>query len=310
MWNRHGQWPLHSAAEGGHLETIKTLVAADPEGLFEDCRDENCAFRPIDFAARAGHRDAVELLYSLHQQHAELRSSMFSSVPSANVLYFLALVEGGWVEAVRDCIEGGRVTAKEWKEGSAMYLAASCGQVNVIDLLLEKGMDINRGNEFGDPPLQAAINAENMEVLKALLEKGADPKRMGNEAICPVHEAIYRENTEAIEILGAYGCPMNRQDEDGRVSLTIAMSGDASMEVVKALIACGADWNAVNDGGCTSIEYATTLKRKDYLELFLDEGGDVDTKTSGMYSVIPRLVTGGVNVNARNQAGETPLHVG
>jgi ankyrin repeat protein len=56
---------------------------------------------------------------------------------------------------------------------SAMHRAAEGGFVNVIDILVKAGGDLNFPNTFGCTPLHLAVQADSVPGCQALMDRGA-----------------------------------------------------------------------------------------------------------------------------------------
>src|SRR5262249_15125882 len=117
--------------------------------------------------------------------------------------------------------------------------AAYAGNESVFRLLLDRGTDVKRA---GPGPLGLAMRAQCMGCVEAVLGK------MERDAITatmvvgspPFGPAL------ATPLLLERGGDMNARDADGRTLLMLAAASDAApvVDVVKALIAKGADVNA------------------------------------------------------------------
>jgi ankyrin repeat protein len=94
----------------------------------------------------------------------------------------------------------------------ALALAAKCGHVGVVDVLLDAGEDPNRFNPPGThahtPPIHQAIAAGHLDVVKLLVDRGArldirDTIHQGT----PFGWAKYCDKPEIADYLGAIGAP-------------------------------------------------------------------------------------------------------
>ncbi|MDX1501393.1 MAG: PQQ-binding-like beta-propeller repeat protein [Thermoanaerobaculia bacterium] len=90
----------------------------------------------------------------------------------------------GDLERVRALLDEGVPVDAVNKYGStALNLAAGAGQTAVVRLLLERGADVERAEEFyGATPLQAAFFNEQRETALVLLEAGAEGREQALDA--------------------------------------------------------------------------------------------------------------------------------
>jgi len=54
-----------------------------------------------------------------------------------------------------------------------MHSAASIGDPEIVEILLDAGADINKGNSFGTTPIYFAALREKIKVVELLIRKGA-----------------------------------------------------------------------------------------------------------------------------------------
>eukprot|EP00756_Hemistasia_phaeocysticola_P051878 Hpha_TRINITY_DN27050_c0_g1::TRINITY_DN27050_c0_g1_i1::g.33351::m.33351 len=87
-------------------------------------------------------------------------------------------------------------------EGTALHIAANEGHVNVAEILLERGADIEAKNTSEATPLYVATLQGHTEVARLLLSKGA---AVDSEAMIPLKAAIYEMHDDLIELLLDHG---------------------------------------------------------------------------------------------------------
>ena len=77
--------------------------------------------------------------------------------------------------------------------------------INIVELLISRGADVNYATIRGNSPLTFAITAGDMDIIKLLLQKGADPNKknhmLGGGEISAV---TYAKNIEKNERLADF----------------------------------------------------------------------------------------------------------
>lgn len=104
-------------------------------------------------------------------------SGNFNKPSPAEVSAFIASVMQGDVAAVEKTLQA-HPDAHKWQDragNSALMMAVINGPSPVIDLLIEKGADVNAQNRHGGNALARAAHFGHMELVKKLLSLGADP---------------------------------------------------------------------------------------------------------------------------------------
>lgn len=111
---------------------------------------------------------------------------------------------------------------------------------------IKNGADINARDKYGASPLMTAARWGNIPMVQFLLRNGATPDQPRSEA--------------------------------GRTALHVACAYYGGMQICKALIASGADVNAVTQKGETPLMLAATNGKADVVELLLQQGADKQKK--------------------------------
>jgi ankyrin repeat protein len=128
---------VFEAAGMGDVERLEALLSSDPS-LANAWSDDG--FTPLHFAAFFGHPEAAKLL-------AERGAAL--EARSTNEQFAL--------------------------EATPLHSAAAAGQLEVIEVLLAAGADVNAVQHGGYTPLLEAAATGRAELVETLLERGADP---------------------------------------------------------------------------------------------------------------------------------------
>ena len=145
-----GSTPLHGAAEGGHGEIVKMLIAAgaDLHATTVPMLGGG-GWTPLHSAARQGHRGIVELLIEKGTDVNAMDSYGKSALHDAAL--------EGHKEIVELLItKGADLNAESGYYGTPLHVAAGIGHEEIVELLIANGADMNLKDGFGRTPLDAA----------------------------------------------------------------------------------------------------------------------------------------------------------
>ena len=111
-----------------------------------------------------------------------------------------------------------------------LHLVAKHGaDRSVVEVLLERGADIEARDDFNDTPLHTAIAGDRLNVLVVLLENGADIQARSDYGDTPLHTAARNSKPAAIEVLLDFGADIEARDELDNTPLEEAAEyGDAA----------------------------------------------------------------------------------
>ncbi|HSR97087.1 MAG TPA: ankyrin repeat domain-containing protein [Kofleriaceae bacterium] len=110
---------------------------------------------------------------------------------------------------------------------SALHLAAFSGVPGAVQLLLDRGAEVNARarSKFKNTPLQAALLAGQLATAKLLLDRGADPLVRQAHGFTPLQEASLVGRRDIVDLLLAAGAEINSRADDGRTAVTEALRG-------------------------------------------------------------------------------------
>ncbi|MHC4477687.1 MAG: ankyrin repeat domain-containing protein [Planctomycetota bacterium] len=133
-----------------------------------------------------------------------------------------------------------------WYLDTPLIVGAAYGRTEVVKLLLDKGADVNMGNEGSETPLHYAARHGYTTVMNILLEHGADVSQAGTGCGTPLQWAARNGQIKAAELLLAYDADINQNEG---AALHDALS-NRQAAMVRLLLDKGADVNIRGKGGC------------------------------------------------------------
>ena len=241
--------------------------------------------------------------------------------------------EGIKVLLSRDDVD---LQAKDRDGSTALHVAARNNQLQAVDLLLQdRRIDINALDSSGNTAFWWSSYLRHDEVSKRFLDKqGLDVSFRGSKygqrwRTTAFYLAVHRNNLPLVSHMLA-GTYRPRLDPnilgDHRWSPLGAAAYEGSYRMVKLLLrAKGIRINAVDEGEDDPLWLAIQTRSRSVVELFLNERTRLDincqnNKSGDTYLLAAardgdlRLVElilgfGGVDLNARNQRGESALEV-
>ena len=153
------------------------------------------------------------------------------------------------------------------------FKAVVAGNVKLAERHLLKGVDINARYtsekaemSYGETAVIIAASAGNKEMLKMLLKRGADPN-ITNEGYSAIIYASMYGHTDVVKMLVENGADINQIHLDGTTPLINAVL-TGNIELVKILLEMGADTSIKDYGKKTAEDYA----KKDEIKELLKNG--------------------------------------
>ncbi|KAK4243683.1 DNA methylase, N-6 adenine-specific, conserved site [Corynascus novoguineensis] len=177
--------------------------------------------------------------------------------------------------------KGADVNAQGGQFGTALQAAVYTGATEIIQLLLNKGADVNaQGGQFGTA-LQAAVYEGKIEIVQLLLDVGADVNAQGGQYGTSLQAAAYQGVTEIVRLLINHGADVNNQGGEFGTALQAAVH-EGKTEIVDLLLGYGADVNVQGGIYGTALQAAASRGMLEIVRLLLDVGTDVNIQ-GGIY---------------------------
>ena len=123
-----------------------------------------------------------------------------------------------------------------------LFIAVKKGNKDVVQLLVEKGANLNRVSYDGETPLSIAAKEGQAEMVRVLVENGANVNQANDCDETPLWIAAGNGHLEVVRVLVEKKAEVEQADERGWTPLFIAAAKD-HLEVVRLLEDNGANWN-------------------------------------------------------------------
>lgn len=161
--------------------------------------------------------------------------------------------------------------AKEWLDagldpnfmgsriGSGLMIGAWEGKVELMQLFLARGADINRSNANGETALALAAWKGRQDVVKWLLGHGARINA-GQRSWSALHYAVFAGHKELSNYLIDHGADINALSTNGSSVLMMAIY-EGQEDLARRLIEKGAKRTPKNDWGEGALEWAMRFDR-------------------------------------------------
>lgn len=128
-------------------------------------------------------------------------------------------------DIVRLLLEHGADPDIRTPEGNSILVnAARVGDRGIVEMLLDKGVDINsqENDPKGVTPLNIAAYRENVQVAELLLDRGADFTIASSTGYTPLLSAVKSGNMAIARMLLAKGADVEARTREGQSALDIA----------------------------------------------------------------------------------------
>ncbi|KAJ3118007.1 hypothetical protein HDU96_004461 [Phlyctochytrium bullatum] len=259
--------PLMNAAWYGHLSAVQVLIEQGADLNARCAERTRQGWTCLLFAAECGDADGAKvdprgnenetpLMVATYQAGA--KQGHFAAVQllveagadveatdKSGMTPFLYAAAGRQLEMVRFVLDNGaNIENKDNQNNTALLRAAFLAQsieeeeyfselFLVIQLLVERGADIEATNHDGSTPLLPAVGGCFVELVRFLLDNGANVKAKDNSNNTSLHVAVqsvlksagddFNAQLEIVQLLIDKGVDVGARDEDGMTALEMAL---------------------------------------------------------------------------------------
>jgi len=269
--NEYGETPIYWAAEWGHLEVVRLLLE---KGANVHVKEKWYGKTPLYLAARDNNLEILRelinkdvrlaqefLCYCIVNNKVTIAKELIQgnmgvdvdiSLPflcddAGNAPLSVAVIRGH-LKIVRLLIDAVKndahkdvreyVNMKNKYGGTPLSFAAELGCLDMAELLLKEGADVNAVVSNGRTALYYAAHKGHFEIVKLLLEYNADVNNKANDGLTVLHYAAGNGKLEVVELLLRYGANVQDKDNDNCTALHYAaLSGhlEVASKILKTI---------------------------------------------------------------------------
>ncbi len=268
-----GSTILFWAVAGNNIDMIDYLVKK--KGMDVNAVDHN-GERPMNSAINWKRPEAVRYLLEngvdanekLEDHVTWLHEAAHAGTPEIMTIF---IEQGADVNAAND--NGARPL--NWASGS--------GDIEKVSLLLEHGAKVNPGicersgcNDDMFTPLHSAA-WRSPTILELLIEKGADVNAVSKDGTSALHNACRGDSSRCVEILSSKGGNVNIANKRGITPLHYAVI-NGNPESMAILIKAGADINTADNSHNTPLHYASTGGYHELVDILIKNNAKLNIK--------------------------------
>ena len=239
--------------------------------------------RLLDLSVALGYKGQALRALGLHAEALEWEKDMCQDV--AGWPLFIAAEKGcigmieaakkGHLEMVQYLVELGVDKDKAGNDGwTALLVAAGNGHLVVVQYLLQQGADKEKANNDCASPFYIAAANGHLGVVRYLVEMGADKEKAADDGWTPLLAAAQKGHLTVVQYLVEQGADKDKANNDGASSLYIA-AANGHLGIVQYLIEIGANKDkATNNGWTTPLLAAAMNGHLGVVQYLVELGAD------------------------------------
>ncbi|XP_072551933.1 ankyrin repeat, SAM and basic leucine zipper domain-containing protein 1 [Salminus brasiliensis] len=161
--------------------------------------------------------------------------------------------------------------------------AITAGDVDLVQQLLDSGMDVETRLGFGWTPLMCAVNVAHHALAQLLLDRGASANFSRDDytvlmAACTANSTTEEKIVKCVALLLSRNADPNIYNRSRMTCLMLA-ARDGYCQVINLLVSHGAELDSQDDSGHTALMFAVQYGHEEAVLKLLQLGADKSIKT-------------------------------
>ncbi|MGH9760496.1 MAG: ankyrin repeat domain-containing protein, partial [Blastocatellia bacterium] len=182
----------------------------------------SCSKQDPSLAKAATKNGTTPILLAVYANQTTIAEFLLASGIEPNIFEAAAT---GRIDRVRELLKMNPQLISAYSPDGWTALHLNFGHLDVAELLVERGADINAvsKNKFTATPLQGAAVTNRIDIARLLISHGTNVSPRGEGGASPLHEAAGSGEVEFARMLLDAGANVNAKDDEGKTPLTIPL---------------------------------------------------------------------------------------
>lgn len=160
-------------------------------------------------------------------------------------------------------------------EFTALHHASQIGNLEIVEVLIEKGADIHAKSKSGDSIFIWACWGGKIDIIKVLIEKGADINSEDKYGHTGLKIAELQNNTELKELLlkNRVGNKMNKMDP---ISTLFNAASYGQLSLFESIVMDGMDLDVTDHRGLTALMIAAKNGHTNLVQALINHNVEIE----------------------------------
>jgi len=232
-------------------------------GVNVDFKDNKHGSTALMFAAQKGNIKMVELLLSYG-------ADMYIENYKCNMVAFRFAVFNDHIETVELLLSYDTTCDITKYLDNALRVASIKGCIKMVELLLNKGANVNAVHKKEKTALYLAIEGQHTEIVKVLLKAGANVDSINEQGNTALIDATCNNFVEIVNLLLKSGANVNATTKDGNTALHLAIA-KGHTKIVEKIMEFIPNIGIVNNCENTALHLAAIGNNTECVKLILSK---------------------------------------